>query len=305
MLEANVDEVLRRIRPTDRVLDVGGWARCFNRADWVIDKFPYETRGQRYGQALGLEAQGGPAERFGPDTWVERDLCDRQPWPFPDHFFDFCTCSHTLEDIRDPLWVCSEIQRVARAGYIEVPSMAFELTRGREPGVPVGLSHHLWVVEERDRVLWFHPKTHAIHGDRRLSLPPDFGARLSPDAQATCLHWEGRIDAREGWLHREVLEPWIAAFGPFPENQASDAEALLAIERKHLEATQAVEALRAQLWEARAQLDWERRQHEDTRALARETRAKLDAVLARHNPTPPRPIRPGLGEAARRWLRVG
>ncbi len=27
------------------VLDVGGWAAPLNRADWVIDLMPYETRG--------------------------------------------------------------------------------------------------------------------------------------------------------------------------------------------------------------------------------------------------------------------
>ena len=59
MLDANVPEVLRRIGPRDRVLDVGGWGRCFNRADAVIDKHPYETRGTAYAERLGLGPQGG------------------------------------------------------------------------------------------------------------------------------------------------------------------------------------------------------------------------------------------------------
>src|SRR3954449_10993879 len=96
------------------VLDVGGWAKPFPRADWVLDLMPYETRGL-YGT---LEPD---AERFGPDTWVTLDMCAHMPWPFADAQFDFAICSHTLEDIRDPIWVCSELARVARAGYIEVP----------------------------------------------------------------------------------------------------------------------------------------------------------------------------------------
>jgi len=41
----DVSELLRRIQPNDLVLDVGGWACPFNRANWIIDAAPYETRG--------------------------------------------------------------------------------------------------------------------------------------------------------------------------------------------------------------------------------------------------------------------
>ena len=69
----------------------------------------------------------GP-ERFGTDTWVTRDMCDPEPWPFADDVFDFAICTFTLEDIRDPVRVCAEMSRVARAGYIEVPSLLDELS---------------------------------------------------------------------------------------------------------------------------------------------------------------------------------
>src|SRR5690349_19471584 len=88
--------------PDDAVgLAVGGWARPFARADWVLDLMPYETRGL-YGYEQGDRSQ----ERFSPDTWIVRDMCAREPWPFSDSQFDFAICSHTLEDIRDPVWVC-------------------------------------------------------------------------------------------------------------------------------------------------------------------------------------------------------
>ncbi len=45
MLEATRSALLERIRPEDVVLDVGSWADPFERADWVIDMYPYETRG--------------------------------------------------------------------------------------------------------------------------------------------------------------------------------------------------------------------------------------------------------------------
>src|ERR1041385_281982 len=140
----SVDELLAEIRPEDAVLDVGGWACPFNRADWVLDSQPYETRG--FYKTIGLPAsQGGGSERFTNATWVQRDICDKEPWPFEDKFFDFSICSHTLEDIRDPLYVCSELIRVSKRGYIEVPSRAIESTRGQENKRFAGLSHHRWL----------------------------------------------------------------------------------------------------------------------------------------------------------------
>jgi len=114
VLDASAREIARLLGEDDLVLDVGGWADPMPRADWVMDLMPYETRGL-YG-----EAGDSDAERFGPETWIVRDICAREPFPFADGEVDFVVCSHTLEDIRDPLWVCSELTRVAKAGYIEV-----------------------------------------------------------------------------------------------------------------------------------------------------------------------------------------
>src|SRR5438477_6647195 len=106
MLESSARLIGERAGTDGLVLDVGGGARPFTRADWVIDTLPYEARGK-----LGWD--GDPrAERFGPSSWVCRDICDRRSWPFADGQFDFAVCSHTLEDVRDPVWVASELQRV-------------------------------------------------------------------------------------------------------------------------------------------------------------------------------------------------
>jgi hypothetical protein len=222
MLDANEPKVLERIGSGDLVLDVGGWARCFNRANYVLDLFPYETRGRCYREAMDLGPQGGHIEQFSAETWICRDLCDHTRWPFTDKQFDFCICSHTLEDLRDPLWVCHEMIRVAKRGYIEIPSMAFELSRGREPGVPVGLSHHKWIVDVKGSNLDFIPKLHFVHGERHLSLPASFGGSLPPDRLVSWLFWEDGFTYGEGWFTRESLAETIRSFGAEPE-PADDA----------------------------------------------------------------------------------
>ncbi len=182
--------------PADaRVLDVGGWAAPVNRADWVIDLMPYATRG-----ALMAEGFGPGPERFDADRWVLRDLCAHEPWPFTENFFDFAVCTFTLEDVRDPVRVCQEMSRVARAGYIEVPSLLDELT-WRNPeasgGAWVGHSHHRWLCARRGDTLEFLVKAHSLHDDRRVRIPPRWARRLSPEERVLAHFWEGRLPARE------------------------------------------------------------------------------------------------------------
>src|SRR4051812_18762383 len=139
VLEESVRGLERRAGESGLVLDVGGWASPLTRADWVLDVMPHATRGL-YGYDREAAA---PTERFSERTWVQRDICDREPWPWPDGHFDLAVCSHTLEDVRDPVWVCSELSRVAQAGYVEVPSRLEEHSWGIH-GPWAGWSHHHW-----------------------------------------------------------------------------------------------------------------------------------------------------------------
>src|SRR6478672_9655485 len=98
MLEDSRRRIIEKLREDDVVLDVGGWASPFPRADWVLDLQPYETRG-----LYGYDEEQFAEERFDADTWITRDICDCDPWPFEADQFDFVICSQTLEDIRDPI----------------------------------------------------------------------------------------------------------------------------------------------------------------------------------------------------------
>jgi len=148
MFLPNSDLIMSELPDSAVVLDIGGWAHPFNRANYVMDAEPYETRGyynRTFARINPLLPLGGTVERFTSNTWIQRDICEKTPYPFEDKSIDLVICSHTLEDIRDPLWVCSEMIRIAKAGYIEVPSRRWESCRGHEPGI-AGLSHHRWLI---------------------------------------------------------------------------------------------------------------------------------------------------------------
>jgi SAM-dependent methyltransferase len=197
MFDPNVDRVMAAIEPHHVVLDIGGWARPFNRANWVMDAAPYDTRGY-YGASR--PAQGGDREHFTRDTWIVRDICDHAPYPFADKQFDYVICSHVLEDVRDPLWVCQEMRRIARRGYIEMPSREVESSRGTEPN-QVGWSHHRWLATIVGNRITFLMKYHRIHAHWRLSFPASHLRTLSEERTVQWLFWEDWFDVEEQTIH--------------------------------------------------------------------------------------------------------
>ena len=189
----------------DLVLDVGGWGKPFPRADFVLDLMPYETRGM-YGNYVR------ESERFSAETWITRDICAREPWPFPDGKFDFVICSHTLEDVRDPVWVCSELMRIARAGYIEVPSRLEEQTWGLADPC-VGWSHHHWLIDVRDGAVQFVFKPHVLNGRPDFYFPGAVNGVLTRDERVQALFWDGEFDARERiFFELEEFERYLGGF---------------------------------------------------------------------------------------------
>src|SRR5687768_9326100 len=186
---------------------------------------PWETRG-----AIG--SYGPEPERFTRETWVRRDMCDHEPWPFEDDRFDFAVCATTLEDVRDPIWVCREMARVARAGYVEVPTPIAELildVQGR--GAWLGHDHHRWIctVDRAAAEVVFVHKAHSIHADRRLAVPPAWAATLAEEEHLQGLFWEGTFSAREE-VHVDEpfpLDAWAGLVAArFPASARARAVAL-------------------------------------------------------------------------------
>lgn len=105
---------LRRLYcPVDRnalVLEVGSGGNPYPRANVLLDAF--EVTRQRHWAPLIADRPTvlGAVERL----------------PFRDKVFDFVIASHVLEHSSDPDAFLLELQRVARAGYIEVPDAFME-----------------------------------------------------------------------------------------------------------------------------------------------------------------------------------
>jgi len=192
ILLGNMRRVSDLAANANTVLDVGGWWCPFNLATHVLDLMPYQTRRQH--DALNPEHP----PRFSVETWTVHDACQK-PWPYPDKFFDFSFCSHTLEDVRDPVTVCSELVRVSRAGYVETPSRAREIFSkarwfsfrsfiGRPP--LIGYDHHRWYVEIAGTHLRFIPKDKQMLSRRNIITRGDLGRKMTKAESGICLFWE-------------------------------------------------------------------------------------------------------------------
>jgi hypothetical protein len=175
------------------VLDVGGWAAVHPRADWVIDAGPFETRNLFYRQ----HGERPPASRVTAATWVQRDVCGPEPWPFEDKQFDFVYCSQTIEDVRDPVFVCAEMERVGRSGLIVTLRPQVELTRGIDSPFACGWRHHRWLVlEQGPGEIEFLAKPHHIHDPRWPSVRSPRYLRKEA-LEPLEIRWFNRLTARE------------------------------------------------------------------------------------------------------------
>jgi len=234
MLESSRRRIVEQLDDSAILLDVGGWADPLARADWVIDLMPYATRGL-YERCGWVAPRGETAtERFTADTWVQRDLCAREAYPFEDDSVDFVVCSHTLEDLRDPVWVCSEMNRIARAGYIEVPSRLEEQSWGVMDMPGVGWAHHRWLIDIHDGAIEFALKLHGLHTRSDHHFPAGFWNGLDEEQRVQSLLWEGGFVYRERIFTDEAetdryLRDGVAtglAAHPLPRDLASRARRL-------------------------------------------------------------------------------
>lgn len=203
--------LLNEIAEESCVLDVGGGASPFPRADYVIDALPISEQGQ--GSHDNAHKALGVRPRYSAQTWVQADLCGPARWPFPDKKFDFAVCSHVLEDVRDPIFVCSELIRVAKAGYVEVPSRIVEQSLGIEHPSYTGYYHHRWLISATETGLQFRHKPHSLHSrpDTIVArLKP--GVRIRPSLTIVTLDWvdsftfDEIFEFSEEQFHRELSE---------------------------------------------------------------------------------------------------
>jgi SAM-dependent methyltransferase len=136
------------------------------------------------------------SSKFPDKKFVVHDLNDL-PLPFEDNEFDFSFCSHILEHIKDPVKFLSEVTRISKSGYIEVPSPLIDnLVSGNDAHDPFG--HKWWCFfDDVENRLVLRPRRHIVQ--TTVSIPelnmlyPFFRPSFVLE-----LYWEDSIDLGMG-----------------------------------------------------------------------------------------------------------
>lgn len=179
-IQSITDFLCGEIGPNDRVLEIGPGNIPFPRADVFVDILDRPD--------------------IKPDQLVKLDVCT-DPLPFPDQSFDFIYCRHCLEDLWNPFYICSEMSRVGKRGYIETPSPLAELAAGVDGdgsrvSVYRGYHHHRWFVWRRGDDLVFLPKWPLVDRFKIDDEWIDGALRFGPQYWNTYYPWSNHISVR-------------------------------------------------------------------------------------------------------------
>ena len=125
-----------------KILDVGGNYKTYPNATHIIDiRKPLKDCKLKY---------------------TQMNICEKT-WPFEDDEFDFVFCGNTIEDLKNPLFVCKEMMRVGKAGRIVVPDILTECTKGVDSWMLnetyAGFYHHRWLIAISEGKIELIPKT--------------------------------------------------------------------------------------------------------------------------------------------------
>jgi uncharacterized protein YbaR (Trm112 family) len=128
--------------------------------------------------------------------------------PFRDDAFDYVIASHVLEHSSDPSQFLSELQRVAKAGYIEVPDAFMERINPYK-------DHRLEITVRNERLLirikgaWqVDPDLVELYEDRVKGFLTKETMREHPFDFHVRYYWEGKIDYKI--VNPEIFADWSA-----------------------------------------------------------------------------------------------
>lgn len=83
--------------------------------------------------------------------------------------FDFSICSHTLEDVFNPIDLILNLEKISKRGYIAIPSKYSEFTQHFDH-LYRGHGHHKQFFDIKSDALTIYPKFNWIETDKRSDL---------------------------------------------------------------------------------------------------------------------------------------
>jgi hypothetical protein len=113
------------------------------------------------------------------------DICDLTQWNKITEVYDYAICTHTLEDVYDPMVALRMLPKIARAGVITMPSYWAEISLV-ESQHWLGFIHHRWIFDQENKKMLVVPKLGIVGA---LHAPFKYDHSRSE----ICFEWENEI----------------------------------------------------------------------------------------------------------------
>lgn len=140
---------IQGIKPDSRVLEIGPGTQPHPRSDVLLEK-RFDDPDEHARQCGGDPAANQDARTV---------FYNEESFPFADGEFDYVICSHVIEHVEDVQGFCSEMFRVAKAGYIEYPLVYYDYV--------YDIPEHLNVLMMKGEVLFHQLKTKVLTPELR------------------------------------------------------------------------------------------------------------------------------------------
>lgn len=192
--ELNNLREIKKQNPNYRIIDVGG-----GKEKHVSDKFDFidATVDMRNVEHNGVQHfQGNINDPF---LWEKIDAEVNVSGPY-----DYCICTHTLEDIANPAYVAAKISSISNAGIVTFPSKYRECMRFELNGTIRGYSHHRWIMTLKENGILAFPKVNLIEDPFFDSL----AQKCRKHIEEVFIIWKDKID------FNVINNDWL---GPNPE----------------------------------------------------------------------------------------
>jgi len=193
------EEIIKKykIKPIDRVLDIGGSMKQHDliKVDTLVDII--EPTESIYNKKELLAKK-----------YVKLDVT-KDKLPFKDKEFDFCLCTHVLEDLYNPFHLIEEMSRVSKRGYISTPSMGKDMEYSHlnlsdwktGPRRVPGISHHKWFFTQKNGMMQIIPKNYPLLSTKKFQIIKWLGDNEFQ------FYWEEKIkyvEIRDLYFHKLI-----------------------------------------------------------------------------------------------------
>jgi hypothetical protein len=119
--------------------------------------------------------------------------------------FDFAICTHTLEDVCNPNLVCNMISKIAKKGFVSVPSKFYEFTRHEGPWR--GWHHHRWIYDFKDKEIIVYPKLSFIDYIDKFNI---LEQKLNPSINGE-LQWFWQNELKINIVNNDWMGPSLSS----------------------------------------------------------------------------------------------